>query len=97
MSVWSDMENRGTGDLLKKEDDYMSLDKIYSYLKSLEVGVGKEAPIRIFFIVAEDMKLHTMTLQSMMFSDGSRHYGSSMNLDKFNNFITTIGRIKSLI
>ena len=39
MSVWTDMMDRGTGDIKKKEDKYLSIDEIATYLESLEVGV----------------------------------------------------------
>ena len=97
MSVWTDMMDRGTGDIKKKEDKYLSIDEIATYLESLEVGVGKEAPIRMFSIITEEYKLYTMTLVCIQHTDGKRNFLSAANLNKFNDFIDKTGRILKLM
>ena len=91
------MMDRGTGDLKKKEDKYLSPDEIVLYLESLEVGPGKEAPIRMFSIVSEDYELYTMCLTSTIHPNGRRDYLSNNNIYHLNNFILTTGRILKLM
>ena len=51
-SVWSDMEDRGTGDLEKKEDniDNLTFEEFYDYLKShyTYIGPGKQKTIEYY-------------------------------------------------
>ena len=97
MSLWADVQTQASGDSIKKEDEGFTIERITSYLRSLKVGPDGELPIRMFFFMCEDYVLRTIMLQSMIFSDGSRHYGSQENIKKFCELIVTYGKIKNLI
>ena len=46
-SIWSDMEDRGTGDIVKKEDevDHMDFDQFYEYMKKHYRGTNERSGI----------------------------------------------------
>ena len=79
---------------------FMSIDDIEEKLRSMEVGIGKEAPVKLIsFIIYDydtgDTKLMPcqMYITATMHQDGRRDFCSKENIDSIMQFIEDKGEI----
>lgn len=100
MSLWGDIRDRVNGEIVRKEDEYItSLKYRIKEVLSKKVGVDN-LPIRMFFIdVDDDVKgmviKYSITLQAVMHQDGSRDFYTEENVNRFLELSST-GKILNI-
>jgi hypothetical protein len=101
MSLWADLEDRSSGDVIRKEDEnkYIKLDKIEEILKSMKVGTkaGEYPPFFAFNMLVEhfDGNIHEYSIlaAATQHTDGSKDFYSEPTLNSFKELMDKRGNI----
>ncbi len=101
MSIWSDIQDRSAGILVREEDEkrYIKLDKIEKMLKSMKVGTKADEypPVFAFSILVEqfdgDVVVYSIMAEATQHTDGSRDFYSETVLNSFEELMDKRGNI----